>query len=210
MTDTSVVKGWQDNLKGDGYTPKKMAKGFSRVWRRVFRRIPNRKGDVFEVGYGGGKHLAQFMAEGWNIDGIDCSEQMKSEAEKFLGKKLLLGDFFEAQITKQYDVVFHVGVIEHYREYSDRIKFLKQMSAITKPGGYVISIVPINIDMKTPHAPEIDYTSCLMRQEFIDVGAEIIAVFPHNLKGWFAPIPFPIEKFSGTMVGIYKKSKWQH
>ncbi len=200
---------WLEDLKREGvYVHDRNAKGFSRVWRRIFRKIPDARGSVFEIGVGGGKHLDMFQAEGWETAGIDISPDVLARAERFLKKtaKLFMGDFLSFGERTQYDLVFHVGAVEHYQNRDDRIKFLEKMLDVTRDGGYAISIVPINIPEKTQGLPEIDYTSALMKSEFEELRIAEYKIFPHNMKGFLAPLPFAIEKCAGTLIGIMKKS----
>ncbi len=212
MNSNSIIQNWIIELKGGAYVHTKIPKRFSRVWRKIFRIIPNVKGSIFEVGVGGGKHLIQFAVDGWEIYGVDCSSDVLERALSYISKvKILNGneisvcDFMDFQINNKYDLVFHVGVVEHYRDNDERLNFVRKMFSIVKPNGYLISIVPINIQEKTPGVPEIYYTSDIMRGEFKKIGGKIIKIFPHNLKGIFAPLPIPIEKYSSTLVGILQK-----
>ena len=203
----NIPNKWIDLIKTEKHIFPDKPKRFSRVWRRIFGYIPNIKGEVLDVGCGIGKHLAEFLSGGWDISGIDCSQEILDCAKEYLGEKanLMLGDFMEYEFNKKYDLVFHIGVVEHYLEKEERLSFLKKMLELVKDGGYMISIVPINIkERKTPTILEIDYTSKLMKEEFEEIKAEIVKIFPHNLKGIFAPIPFSIEKFSTTLIGIIK------
>jgi len=205
----NIAQNWIKELeKSENKFPEK-PKRFSRVWRRIFKKIPNVKGKVLDVGCGIGVHLAQFQLNGWKISGIDCSSKILSDARQYLGSEadLMLGDFMVYDFSNSYDLVFHVGVVEHYLDNLGRLEFIKKMFSLVKKDGHLISIVPINApkELNPPDLQQINYTSKIMRKEFGELNGEIVKIFPHNLKGIFAPIPFPIEKFSGTLIGIIKK-----
>lgn len=208
---------WQGYLREGGYEHhvykksdcKKLIK-FCRVWRRIFKCInlsPYKRYDlsVFEVGCGGGKYLVQFILNGWRTVGIDCSKEVLDRASNYLEEilrfykkplnvKLIYEDFLNFNSSEKFDLVFHSGVIEHFLDKDDRIVFLKKMFELTKPGGYIISIVPNTIvyplrnetkknDLREydDRVLDIDYTPNLMKQEFKYICGREIKILPHNL-----------------------------
>lgn len=223
---TNVAEKWVEVLKRDGYEEhiykksecRKMKK-FSRVWRRIFRCInlnPYGRNDlsIFEVGCGGCKHLVQFALNGWKCVGIDCSEEVLKRAKNYIREisricrnkldiELIYGDFLNyIPIEEKFDIVFHVGVLEHFLNLKERMIALKKMFDLTKPGGYVISIVPNGIhplrkEMKEKglggyFIPEIDYTPELLFREMKEFGRRDIHIFGHNIFSYL----------------LLKKSRW--
>lgn len=213
----SVAEQWKSALRSEGYEHSIKSKSkcgrvkkFSRVWRRIFNHIPKNilsaeDKKVFEFGYGGGKHLAQFLLNGWETAGIDSSPEVSKRAENYLSQikricdcrkefNLFCGDFLDFESENKYDIVFNVGVIEHFLDDSERERALKKMFALAKEGGYIISIVPAGIHplrkkMKEKRLggygiPEIDYTPEIMENELRQCGGKNILILPHNIMGY--------------------------
>lgn len=213
----SVAGQWENALKSEGYEHSIKTKSecvrvkkFSRVWRRILKYIPEeiKSGEnrsVFEFGCGGGKHLAQFLLNGWEVAGIDSSPEVLKRAENYLNQvervcgsrknfDLFYGDFLDFESRNKYDIVFNVGVIEHFIDDSDRERALGKMFALAGEDGYVISIVPAGIHplrrkMKEKRLggygiSEIDYAPEFMENELRRCGGKNISVFPHNIMGY--------------------------
>lgn len=217
QSSKSVAEQWENVLKSEGYEHSIKTKSecgrvkkFSRVWRRILKYIPEEiKSDenrrVFEFGCGGGKHLVQFLLNGWEAAGIDSSPEVLKRAENYLNQvkgicecrkefNLILGDFLDYKNHDRHDVVFNSGVIEHFLNDAEREKALRKMFDIAKEGGYVISIVPagthpIRRKMKEKclggyGIPEIDYTPEFMENEMRQCGGKNISVLSHNIMGY--------------------------
>lgn len=221
---------WRKALKEDGVYehhapgPKGVAdaKRFSRIWKRVLGKLGKDRfpESVFEFGCGGGKHLSAFAFAGSRCVGLDVSNEVlrraevyKKELEGSSGQKLDMNfvnkDFFDFQTEEKFDLVFHVGVLEHFLEEETRMAALRKMFEITKPGGYVVSIVPSGMHplrkkMRTEglggyDIPEIDYSDDIMRREFESCGSSKTIIMPHSMFGHFL-----ITKES-ALVRILKK-----
>jgi SAM-dependent methyltransferase len=208
---------WIENLESGGYDHHvrnvrecRALERFSRVWRIVFRTIgtpksPVRERSIFEVGCGGGKHLVPFALAGWRVVGIDLSPEVLERAGRYfreiesvsghtLSSRFIVGDFFTHNSDEVFDIVFHAGVIEHFLDEGARIEMLTRMFALTKPGGYVVSIVPSGFHpfreelrqrrLGGYDIPEIDYTPEMIRHEFERVGGADISILPNNLFGY--------------------------
>ncbi|MDP3052553.1 MAG: class I SAM-dependent methyltransferase [bacterium] len=215
-----ISAAWCEFLKEKGYEQHISKKGdyrkvrnFSRVWRRIFREIklnPFFRNDlnIFEVGCGGGGQLMMFALNGWKCVGLDCSEEVLKRAGNYIQEAsairkedlnitLICEDFLNYKPSGglKFDVVFHVGVLEHFLDESERLMFLKKMFDLSKPGGYIISIVPSGIHplrqkmrqfkLGGYNIPEIDYNPSLITKEFKECGAEDIKILPHNILGYF-------------------------
>lgn len=213
-----VASRWIRTLKDKGYNHCQSRiscgdlKKFPRVWRKIFSNIkvnPHKRGQsVFEVGCGGGKHLAFFAMNGWRCTGLDCSKNVLERADNYFSKiskkcnkelnvDLICNDFlnYDLSAKNKFDIVFNVGVIEHFLNREDRLLFLKKKFQLVKKGGYLISIVPNGIHplrekMKKNrlggyNIPEIDYTPELVRQELQKFNPSMVEVLPHNLFRYF-------------------------
>ena len=221
----TVADKWRATLKKDGayahhansYKECKKLGKLSWTWRKVFRAIgidPSTRKEfgVFEFGSGGGKHLLMFALQGWRCVGIDCSEDVLDRARDFTrevstcsGKHLdvefVCGDFVDyVHEGPLFDFVYHVGAIEHFLEDGPRLEVLRKMFSLTKPGGFVVSIVPSGVQtyrkrMRNENLggyliPEIDYSPELMRKEFEVCGGKTVKIIPHNL---FAYLLWPMK-----------------
>ena len=214
----NVGQEWKKALEKEGYEYRlnendscQKLKRFSRIWKRVFRvaRInASRLEDfsVFEFGCGGGKHLVPFALNGFRCVGIDVSPEVLGRAGQYIKEvsglcgaelsiKLIYGDFLEYQAPGSlFDLVFHVGVIEHFLDDNERQRALQKMFALAKPGGYVVSMVPsgmhpIRQKMKKLGLggygiAEIDYTPEIMAREFKACGSADYMALPHNVFGY--------------------------
>lgn len=227
---STVAKMWQEELSSSGYENKVRnlleylnVIRLTRTWRKILNVVKLRKNaSVFEFGCGGGKHLIPLAIRGYSCSGIDCSygvlERSKSfisDVENFSRKKLdiklYLGDFANYEIDEKYDLVFNFGVIEHFLDKTERINLIKKMMDISKPAGYVLSVVPNGIHplrekMKTEklggyNIPEIDYSPELMIEEMESVGARNTKIFPNNLFGYLL-----IEQDVPLLRKIFNKS----
>jgi SAM-dependent methyltransferase len=211
-----VSEQWERALRADAYAHSETDITFDkvmatpRVWRRIFAiirlRYRRRQGrSALEVGVGGGKHLVMLAAQGWRGLGIDVSVSVLARAREFaaaaarcvgrpLDIRLVHADLFEYKIDERFDMVYHVGVIEHFLEAATRLAFLRKMFELAKPGGYVVSVVPSGMHPRREwlrrekvsgyDIPEVDYSPDLMRMEFTACGAEDIRIIPHNLFGY--------------------------
>ncbi|MBI2632838.1 MAG: class I SAM-dependent methyltransferase [Parcubacteria group bacterium] len=214
----AVAQQWDDAFKKRGgyehhtaeYRIYKKLKNFSRIWRRIFRAIgldPYNRNDlnVFELGCGGGQQLIQFAVNQWRCTGIDCSKDVLQRAKNYFDEtrsfvsfppvSLICDDFLNYQpSSEKFDIVFHVGVLEHFLDAHERIIVLQKMFNLTKPGGYVISIVPSGMHPLRTQVkkngwcgyliPEIDYTAQLMRDELQTCSGVNIQIIPHNIFGY--------------------------
>ena len=191
---------------------KKLGK-FPRAWKRIFKEIktnPFSRNDlnIFEVGCGGGNQLIMFALNGWKCVGLDCSKEVLERAKNYIQEASVIcknnldvtficEDFLNYAPANdlKFDIVFHVGVLEHFLDESERLIFLKKMFGLAKPEGYVVSIVPSGVHplrqkmrqlkLGGYDIPEIDYDAFLIEKEFKQCGAKEMKIFPHNILGYF-------------------------
>lgn len=213
----SVAEKWQEALRESGYEHETLREGdyvrlkkFPRVWCRVFRALglkPEELRRVFEAGCGGGKHLVPFALSGVECTGLDFSREVLARAGQYVDEvralckvsldvNFIKNDFltYKPEKTAIYDLVFHVGVIEHFCDDAERLTFLKNMFNLARHGGYVVSIVPsgthpLRLKMKELKLggygiPEVDYTPDNMREELVNCGGMNVKVLPHNIFGY--------------------------
>lgn len=244
---SKVAKLWIQELKKGGFEHtcktkaefKKLTK-LPRLWKRILSTINLKSGNsCFEVGCGGGIHLVRLTLNDFFADGIDCSLDVIKRAKNFIGQvaqfdnrvnqiRIYNGDFLSmdyefliSKLGKKYDLVFDVGVAEHFLEKSERLEFIKRKFQLAKEGGWVVSVIPSG---KHPYReiqrsqklggyniPEIDYTTELLEAEMFDCGAKEVIVLPHNIMGYLNLKPTIVKKgiyylFQVLPQNLFKKS----
>jgi SAM-dependent methyltransferase len=221
VTDPATL--WRQRLKEGGYEHRcenqwqfRQLRKLPRVWRVIFRVTGLRRGArIFEVGCGGGIHLVRLALNGFDAHGIDVSPDVIQRAKKFIEEvrkfdssvesiKLMVGDFMKVNLEEicveaGYDLVFNAGVIEHYLDPDDRIEFLKRMLRLTKPGGFIVCIVPSGLHPYRAEQrqlkwggydiPEVDYSPEILADEMKRAGADRALAIPHNIGGYLLARP---------------------
>ena len=210
---------WKQELKKEGYEHHchsveeiKLLKKFGRVWNKIFKSTavapPAR---LFELGCGGGKHLAQLALNGFEVHGIDVSEAVATNAQNYLEEirafqpikaHVEVANIFEYQSSKTYDMCFHFGVVEHFLKSAERYQVWEKLVALTRPGGWVVSVVPCgrhfmrammrNQRLGGYNIPEIDYACSLHRSEFNRFNLNPIITIPHNYFAFLSAHSLPI------------------
>jgi len=107
-----------------------------------FRMVANlkNKGQILDVGCGGGGLLSLFKAGGWLVYGVDTSEKACKLATKRLGKNVYQGTLNGCAFPNDYfDVVFLNHVIEHM---SSPYRELDEISRILKNNGLIVICTP--------------------------------------------------------------------
>lgn len=123
-------------------------KAFNAFFHRTLHRIncgPSQR--LLEAGCGGSVMLPYFAREfGMHADGIDSSPEGCALSEAISRKagtssSIFLADLFDppAETVRQYDVVYSLGLVEHFTP-TERI--IEALKAFLVPGGTLISVVP--------------------------------------------------------------------
>ena len=93
------------------------AKRLGQAWRRILRATGLRApASAFEIGCGGGVHLATLAAHGFDVSGVGVSPQVADRARRYLGQvagfadsdisvDITTGDFFAAGGIPPVDLV---------------------------------------------------------------------------------------------------------
>jgi SAM-dependent methyltransferase len=203
-----VVNAWKIILEEDdayafhchtNYDLKRI-KNLSRVWKKILRLTklapPAR---LFELGCGGGNHLTKLALNGFQVHGIDCSPVMLSRAQNLINEVKIfhqinasveLADIFEYNSTVLYDMCYHFGVVEHYLDKLQRREIWNKLYNITRPGGYIVSVVPCGLHIMRKmmkerelggyRIPEIDYSIDSHIEEFEKACLNNIYADPHS------------------------------
>jgi SAM-dependent methyltransferase len=220
LQSQDVVNAWKNNLQEDGaysfrcHTTHDITriKYLSRVWKKILKLTklapPAR---LFELGCGGGNHLAKLALNGFEVHGIDCSPAVVSRAHKFLNEVKVfhhitahaeVADIFHYKSTVLYDMCYHFGVVEHYLDHKQRQEIWERLYNITMPGGYIVSVVPCGQHIMRKmmkkygiggyNIPEIDYSIDSHVAEFKKVCLNNIQAEPHCYFGFLSSHPSKI------------------
>ncbi len=113
---------------------------------------------IVEVGSGLGYFTYSLKKAGYNVQGLDISQEAVNDANRKFGNYYLCGDLidFAEQNLESYDLVIMTEVIEHLNDPKEFIKSIKRM---LKPNGKIIfttpnkSFFPNNISWYTDAPP---------------------------------------------------------
>lgn len=212
--DASEV--WKQELELQGYEHHcysaenlKKIKRLGRVWQTILRITKITPSDrLFELGCGGGIHLASLAVNGFEVHGIDVSASVASRANNYLEEvrkfqdikaTIEVANIFNYENNNSYNMCFHFGVVEHFLELSQRQQIWNKLYSFTKPGGWIVSVVPCGQHIMRKlvrerglsgyNVPEIDYSCSLHKQEFENLSLQCIHTVPHNYFGFLAAHP---------------------
>lgn len=110
-------------------------------WRRV-RRIEalGRKGRVLDVGCGRGRVLDFMRERGWEVLGLEVSENAAVHAREQLKLPLVIGDFLAIDFPKErFDAVIFWHSFEHV---TNPAATLRKCKDILRPGGLLVLALP--------------------------------------------------------------------
>ena len=117
------------------------------LFRRYLVRSDNIK--AIEIGCGGGRWLSYFHKEfGFRVYGVDRSEVGCRLAEDFMAKQGIeatiiqadaLSERFQSEYREFFDVVYSMGVIEHFEDCTD---IIGAHVNLVRPGGTLIVVLP--------------------------------------------------------------------
>ena len=203
----------------------KKIKSLGRIWRKIFQAIkPEPSFRFFELGYGGGIHLASLAVNGFDVSGIDVSDVVASSAENYLQEvnqfqsikaKIEVANIFEYHSSDSYEVCFHFGVVEHFLELTEREQVWNKLYDLTKPGGWIVSVVPCGQHFMRKMVrekglcgyivPEIDYSCASHRQEFENIGLTSISTIPWNYFPFLSAHPSKLISKIIYSALVYRK-----
>ena len=207
---------WKQALKDGGYNHHcrsaediERIKRMGRVWQKILqitKLTPPAR--LFELGCGGGIHLAQLALNGFEVHGIDVSDAVAARTQNYLQEvagflpiraSVEVANIFDYQSSDAYDMCFHFGVVEHFLELLQRQQVWKKMYSLTKPGGWIVSVVSCGQHLMRKmvrakglagyNIPEIDYSCKLHRSEFEELGLNPIYAVPHNYFSFLSAHP---------------------
>ncbi|MBU0732094.1 class I SAM-dependent methyltransferase [Patescibacteria group bacterium] len=100
-----------------------------------------KKGDeVLDLGCGNGRLVEFLIPLGIKYTGCDNSNQLlKFASEKYTDTKFVVGDFMHPPFEKEeFDVVMAIASLHHVPSGELRLRALKEIYRILKPGGYLL------------------------------------------------------------------------
>ncbi len=118
---------------------------FQAVHRRRVERWTRERGttgNVLEVGCGHGWMLAALRKRGWNVVGLERTDESARHAREVLGLDVHVGDVDVLGAEGQFDLIIMNQVLEHL---ADPMRRLQASARLLRPGGWLIVGVP-NLD----------------------------------------------------------------
>ena len=111
------------------------------VVNNIVKHVRLKDKKTLEVGSGSGYASFLLKKQGATVSLLDYSKTSFDVAERFFGCRdgFFLGDCFDMPFkwTNKFDLVFSVGLLEHYDK-KDQIKIVREMTRVCKPGGYFL------------------------------------------------------------------------
>jgi SAM-dependent methyltransferase len=96
-------------------------------------------GRLLEIGCGAGAFLYRMAQEGWEVEGLELSQDAGREAQR-LGFPVFIGSLADApDPTKSYDLIVGWMVLEHLH---DPLQMLRKLWRWSAPGGWIALSVP--------------------------------------------------------------------
>src|SRR5574343_505555 len=109
------------------------------ILRMKFIRKYKSSGDLFDLGAGWGHFMLAAKETGFNVSGIEISEQPYLYSKNDLKLPVEHIDFFDMKEEKKFDVITMWDVLEHIDKAD---AFVEKCSRVTKPGGILVLQVP--------------------------------------------------------------------
>ena len=97
------------------------------------------KGDFMDIGCGFGSVLYFFKNNGWNVRGLELSNELASHVKQTLDIPVDVSDFLVYDSKQQFDLVSLRHVLEHI---PDSNLALNKISGLLKPHGYILFEFP--------------------------------------------------------------------
>lgn len=126
------------NFKKDSDFNNKRKEAYGHLYKEIFQN--KEKGSILDVGSGTGLFLSFFKERGWEVLGIEVSEEILNFSNKTFGLNVLLGDLLSLKLpSKYFDVICFNNVLEHL--HTPRRTLLK-VRKILKDDGILEITVP--------------------------------------------------------------------
>ncbi|MEM5869638.1 MAG: class I SAM-dependent methyltransferase [Candidatus Aenigmatarchaeota archaeon] len=142
-------RAWDKIFKKEGKPYKKILKDMRKIVKFFKKRNVKR---ILDLGCGTGRHLVYLAKQGFEVYGLDISEQGIKIARKYLKKekvegKLKVGDIYKKLPYEDdfFDAIVSTKVI-HHADIENIRKLIREMERILKPSGLIF----ITVDKKKP------------------------------------------------------------
>lgn len=118
------------------------------------------KDEIIDIGCGTGIHASLIANKGFEVEGLDISNEMLDIAKTRLNSKLYLQNILDINIDKKYDVIISMfAVLNHLKDVKDLEKCLFNLKNILKDDGKII----IDLHNPTSSGSKIDYFENMVR-----------------------------------------------
>jgi len=123
------------------YKDKNYREEYNYISELINKHGNNNDRNILDIGCGTGKHLSFFKKDGYTVSGIDISENMISEARKYLQQEndLICCKASEFKFNKKFEIIislFHV--MSYQTENTELEKVFKNVSEHLTDGGLFI------------------------------------------------------------------------
>jgi len=143
--DVKTVIAYYQNLYFDDHTEDQMSGHRTNIYRHVLDVLEGYKnpGSLLDLGCGCGFFLKEARNRGWDITGIDPSEESITYCDRLLGVAVAnKGTLKDLSKEKVYDVITMINVLDHSTEPWSEIE---RASILLTPGGLVFLRFPNGI-----------------------------------------------------------------
>lgn len=190
-----IIQKFYKDRNNIGSIEKYLKKKFylEKVVKKIKRFLP-KKSVVFDIGCGGGALLKFMKDHGYNVFGLEVSEEAKEEAETVIGLKNIIccGDFLKLDFNENFfDAVLMTDVVEHLH---NPHVYLEKITKILKPRGLLV--------IRTPNSDCFFHK--LVKQRWMLSSPRHIVIYNRNSllalleKNKFKAVYFSREKYTQT------------
>jgi 2-polyprenyl-3-methyl-5-hydroxy-6-metoxy-1,4-benzoquinol methylase len=111
------------------------------MYRKIVGQMDRfvKPGKLLEVGSAYGYFLNEAKKKGWEVSGIELSQNARNACEKEFGIQPFSGPLKKFDSSHQFDSVVFFDVLEHMH---DPVETLRTIQAMIKPGGLLVLAVP--------------------------------------------------------------------
>lgn len=126
---------------------------------------------VLDVGCGNGRHIIFFAEQGFNVYGIDISEEAIKIAKVWLSKKNLTAELLVSDIESlpfvddYFDVIISFGVLDHIT-FSKAKSSLDEIKRVLAPDGYVYITLRSTEDAEFGRGKKVDHNTFVLEEGY--------------------------------------------
>jgi len=123
------------------YKDKNYQEEYTYICDLIKKHSNNNEKNILDIGCGTGKHLSFFKKDGYTVSGVDISENMISEARKYLRQEndLICCKASEFKFNKKFEIIISLFHVINYQTENDELeKIFKNVSKHLVDGGLFI------------------------------------------------------------------------